>query len=183
MGVIKAIETNYAGYRFRSRLEARWAVMLDISGLRWKYELEGLRVPTPIGRINYLPDFWLPDAKQWAEVKGHLEPEQIPRVAALAAGLGECGKGHDTVFLGDVPRQGSCRWPVQLHYHGGYLWAVGWEPRPGCPMDRPHLKVPPVPSEETAELLIEGFYSGVPDWAVPGLMRARAARFEWGEQG
>jgi hypothetical protein len=26
---IKAIETSYKGYRFRSRLEARWAVFFD----------------------------------------------------------------------------------------------------------------------------------------------------------
>ncbi len=29
MSEIKAIETRYKGYRFRSRLEARWAVFFD----------------------------------------------------------------------------------------------------------------------------------------------------------
>jgi hypothetical protein len=28
-GGVKAIETQYNGYRFRSRLEARWAVFFD----------------------------------------------------------------------------------------------------------------------------------------------------------
>lgn len=30
---MKAIETRYKGYRFRSRLEARWAVFFDALGL------------------------------------------------------------------------------------------------------------------------------------------------------
>ena len=30
MSDIKAIETYYKGYRFRSRLEARWAVFFDL---------------------------------------------------------------------------------------------------------------------------------------------------------
>ena len=32
---IKAIETSYKGYLFRSRLEARWAVFFDALGLVW----------------------------------------------------------------------------------------------------------------------------------------------------
>ncbi len=38
---IKAIETRYKGYRFRSRLEARWAVYFDTLGWKWEYEKEG----------------------------------------------------------------------------------------------------------------------------------------------
>ena len=41
MNQIKAIETTYKGYRFRSRLEARWAVFFETLGIRWKYENEG----------------------------------------------------------------------------------------------------------------------------------------------
>ena len=63
---IKAIETVYRGYRFRSRLEARWAVFFDAMGIAWDYEKEGFELPS--GR--YLPDFWLPDFGLWFEVKG-----------------------------------------------------------------------------------------------------------------
>ena len=38
---LKAIETFYNGYRFRSRLEAKWAVFMDALGVRWEYESEG----------------------------------------------------------------------------------------------------------------------------------------------
>ena len=65
-GQIKAIETVYKGYRFRSRLEARWAVFFDALGVKWEYEKEGF----DLGEAGwYLPDFWLPDLKVWAEIK------------------------------------------------------------------------------------------------------------------
>lgn len=51
---IKAIETQYKGYRFRSRLEARWAVFFDALKLDWQYEPEGF----DLGQAGYyLPDF------------------------------------------------------------------------------------------------------------------------------
>jgi len=55
MGKIKAIQTKYNGYHFRSRLEARWAVFFDRIGVRYRYELEGFTLPSG----NYLPDFWI----------------------------------------------------------------------------------------------------------------------------
>ena len=38
---IKSKETYYDGYRFRSRLEARWAVFFNNIGLEYEYEVEG----------------------------------------------------------------------------------------------------------------------------------------------
>ena len=78
---IKAIETRYKGYRFRSRLEARFAIIFDHMGLSWDYEPEGFELPE-CGR--YLPDFFVkypedssqakkwPGAGYWIEVKGGL---------------------------------------------------------------------------------------------------------------
>ena len=66
MNKIKPIETVYKGYRFRSRLEARWAVFFDNLGILWEYEKEGFDLGEG---IYYLPDFWLPEVKMWAEVK------------------------------------------------------------------------------------------------------------------
>lgn len=69
--MIKAIETTYKGYRFRSRLEARWAVFFDAVGLEWKYEYEGYELKSQKGkRVHYLPDFWLPKFEMFVEVKG-----------------------------------------------------------------------------------------------------------------
>lgn len=77
---MKAIETSYKGYRFRSRLEARWAVFFDALGIKWEYEKEGYRLWSDDRRewINYLPDFCLynikcPELKCYIEVK----PSQV----------------------------------------------------------------------------------------------------------
>jgi hypothetical protein len=70
MAGLAAIETSYKGYRFRSRLEARWAVFFQALRLKWDYEPEGFTLPS--GR-HYLPDFRieLPWERKrfWCEVK------------------------------------------------------------------------------------------------------------------
>ena len=63
---MKAIQTEYKGYLFRSRLEARWAVFFDKLGIRYEYEPEGLVLSD---RTGYLPDFFLPDFHCFFEVK------------------------------------------------------------------------------------------------------------------
>lgn len=62
---MKPIETVYKGYRFRSRLEARWAVFLDELGATWSFEVEGLQ----LHGVRYLPDFWVSSWDVWIEVK------------------------------------------------------------------------------------------------------------------
>lgn len=64
--MVKAIETRYKGYRFRSRLEARWAVFFDALGVQWDYEIEGFELGIA-GR--YLPDFYLPQIGTYVEIK------------------------------------------------------------------------------------------------------------------
>jgi hypothetical protein len=76
--MIPVIPTHYAGCYFRSRLEARWAVVFDTLGIRWEYELEGYALPSGW----YLPDFWLPDFKFWVEIKP-LNTETDPRWGEL----------------------------------------------------------------------------------------------------
>jgi hypothetical protein len=86
--VLKAIETQYKGYRFRSRLEARWAVFFDALGVPWEYEKEGY----DLDGVWYLPDFWLPTAYDrigrqgiWIEIKGqHPTEEENKRCEMLA---------------------------------------------------------------------------------------------------
>lgn len=66
--VIKAIETHYNGCRFRSRLEARYAVFFDKLGLRWEYEQEGYEFEG----TRYLPDFaiyFFGKYKKFVEIK------------------------------------------------------------------------------------------------------------------
>jgi hypothetical protein len=66
--MIKPIQTRYAGYHFRSRLEARWAVFFDAQKLKWEYEPEGFELPSG---TRYLPDFriGLRGGPLWVEIK------------------------------------------------------------------------------------------------------------------
>lgn len=93
MNDIKAIETLYKGYKFRSRLEARWAVFFDKMRIRWFYEHEGYETSTGY----YLPDFWLPDTWLRESRKGVLfevKPEGFgnthPQLEEVARKL-DCG--------------------------------------------------------------------------------------------
>jgi len=81
---IKAIETYYNGYRFRSRLEARWAFFFDAVGIRYDYEPEGFRLKNG---MYYLPDFYLPDFKLWVEVKGVFDADSKIKVDLFAETL------------------------------------------------------------------------------------------------
>lgn len=78
---MKAIETKYAGCRFRSRLEARWAVFFQTLHLEWHYEPEGFELPSG---TRYLPDFFLPTVSlrehsklgMWLEIKPIQPPQE-----------------------------------------------------------------------------------------------------------
>jgi len=74
---IKAIETVYNSYRFRSRLEARWAVFFDTLGVPYEYEPEGFELR---GGNRYLPDFWLPTCDCWLEIKPQHEKPDNPEM-------------------------------------------------------------------------------------------------------
>lgn len=93
--MIQAIETHYKGYRFRSRLEARWAVFFEALGIEWEYEKEGYIVD---GK-PYLPDFWLPDFG-FIEIKGEYptDNEQL-KLQLLADGIGCTAY----IFFGNLP--------------------------------------------------------------------------------
>lgn len=67
MAEIKPIETIYNGYRFRSRLEAKWAVFFDALQIKYEYEPEGYKLSDG---TYYLPDFYLPQLNYYVEVKG-----------------------------------------------------------------------------------------------------------------
>lgn len=102
---IKPIETQYKGYRFRSRLEARWAVFFDTCGLVWEYEKEGFELPS--GR--YLPDFWLsnphpewPLAGYWIDIKPfHCSEKEMIRTCRLMVELTKATKHTSHILFGD----------------------------------------------------------------------------------
>lgn len=92
--MITPIETIYKGYRFRSRLEARWAVFMDACGADWEYEPEGISAvsyaepgldlnedgnvireyPVQTFSTYYLPDFVVHNVKHVHLGRGKSEP-------------------------------------------------------------------------------------------------------------
>lgn len=87
---MKAIPTEYNGWAFRSRLEARWAVFFDALAIKYEYEKEGYDLATA---GYYLPDFWFPHSVSalaeegwglWCEIKPVVLTEvEITKAQAL----------------------------------------------------------------------------------------------------
>jgi hypothetical protein len=106
ISAIRPIETSYKGYRFRSRLEARWAVFFDHAGIRWEYEPEGF----PIREMNgertwsYLPDFHLTDLGTWVEVKGSLDAVDDDYLEMIAQSIDWYGQIPDVADSACTPR-------------------------------------------------------------------------------
>jgi hypothetical protein len=108
---IGAIETVFDGYRFRSRLEARWAVFFKTAGIRYIYEPERFRLSTD---ELYLPDFYLPDVNMrttedmggiYVEVKPpplNFNTEEGRRLVVLLAELSDV-TGKSVLLIEGMP--------------------------------------------------------------------------------
>lgn len=80
---MKSLDTHYRGKKFRSRLEAKYAVFFDQLGIKWVYEPQGYLLSN--GEC-YLPDFWLPNFNggMWVEVKPEkLNPQELEKCRLL----------------------------------------------------------------------------------------------------
>ena len=63
---IAAIQTRYAGCRFRSRIEARWAVFFDALGIRWEYEPQGFDLDKLMREARHITDArGIEDGEYW----------------------------------------------------------------------------------------------------------------------
>lgn len=96
---IRAIETEYNGYKFRSRLEARWAVFFDAAGIKYEYETEGVELRD---RNKYLPDFYLPEFDTHVEVKGK-RPGYEQEILRIPEFIVWGGPIKQVVILTDIP--------------------------------------------------------------------------------
>jgi hypothetical protein len=111
---IKAIETIYNGRRYRSRLEARWAVFFDSLGIRFEYEPEGFVLSNGMA---YLPDFFLPDIGDgiFAEVKGSMSDMDLEKISTLAEDA-----ERTVAVLGDIPEHGESA-DISVYYDFGAM--------------------------------------------------------------
>lgn len=78
---IQAQPAVYNGIRFRSRLEARWAIFFDRLRVPYHYEPRGFQ----FGDVWYLPDFYLPRQCWWVEIKGQTPTEHELYKAGMLA--------------------------------------------------------------------------------------------------
>lgn len=206
---IKPIETHYKGHRFRSRLEARWAVFFDTLGVEWVYEPQGYVVGD--GR-PYLPDFWVPSLSVWVEVKGVLTHHDLQAIAAAAGSTGLPMSldddrqpsrdalstwGARLLLLGNIPEPKRAPHHALLAFVAGetviYRSFIGrlsgqWRPVPiGHPVPADQLAKRPAESSEESRinmLSTEPLARVDEDGRVTNAYRAaRSARFEHGESG
>ncbi|MEU8040915.1 hypothetical protein [Streptosporangium sp. NPDC049078] len=138
--IIKAIPTRYAGCWFRSRLEARHAVLFDNLGIRWQYEPEGYLIGPDHDRRPYLPDFYLEDLDVWVEVKGDRAATDLRLLAYAASatyGLPKAVGAWRLLLLGNLPRVDR-GWEVWHHAIVSHPNKYGWEgAKPGMLTQHP----------------------------------------------
>lgn len=102
--LIKSIPTEYNGYIFRSRTEARWAVFFDGMGIRYEYEAEGYEYCD--GSMRWLPDFKLPDeGNTLVEVKGNNEvlKEDWDKLSLAVDYHNTPASDNGLLIVGDIP--------------------------------------------------------------------------------
>ena len=110
---IKPIETVYNGYRFRSRLEARWAVFFDTAGIKYQYEQEGFEYRLADGEeCRYLPDFFLPELGVYVEVKGSKDAllKDFCKLASAIDWDATPIAKYGLMILGEVPNYEKIAW-------------------------------------------------------------------------
>jgi hypothetical protein len=105
---IKSIPTRYGGRTYRSRCEARWAAFFDGAGIKFSYEAEGFG----LGRVAYLPDFWLPDWQMFFEVKGQFPTGEEQEKCELLA----CRSGKIVLLATGEPEE---RFQLQWYDENG----------------------------------------------------------------
>lgn len=189
---MKAIQTEYKGYLFRSRLEARWAVFFDACGVRWEYEPEGYDLGDG---IYYLPDFLLHgvDGRDggdlYVEVKGNMTPADAEKILRFVEGGGREGKygkyKNATLVVGNIPEGETADeidWYVSDHaYHGPAPYLFNFET-----IDGDHFAAHPGINKDGKFELFGDDSSYLCDQDQVATERAyrlaRQARFEHGEK-
>jgi hypothetical protein len=178
-----AIPTAYRGYRFRSRLEARWAVFLDAIGIKFEYEVEGFE----LGRgIRYLPDFLLTDMDLWLEVKGERPAlSEFDKCRTLA----RITSRPALIAFGPIELPNPHSWTVDsmwlAHPDGAIDTSYWWTICPKC--ERPDICRRALVYDTACGCSRDLIPQDVTNPHAPPLVnayaRARSARFEFGEQG
>lgn len=160
----------YRGYKFRSRLEARWAVFFDALGIKWEYEPEGYHLSN--GEM-YLPDFFLPKFCGPKGIYAEVKPERCidPKAERLARESGVpvlmvCGMPGPMAYQ-IINGDGDPMYTNAI-FSGHHASSEGYRLfyEPGCEDDEGRI------TESDLDRSV-----------LEAIVRARSARFEHGEGG
>lgn len=193
---LRPIETRYNGFRFRSRLEARWAVFFDTLAIEYQYEPEGFVLPNG---ERYLCDFFIPSWAAWIEIKPEIPTSSagITKLRALAdsserAALLICGQPWPNEYSITFTVGRTDIWETSHEFRGCFGCSSPWL---GNQVDVRHLGGGvPTGSHANSTCVLSlsegwplctsrGGRYGLTDRLDLGFRRARAARFEFGESG
>lgn len=181
VATIKAIETQYKGHRFRSRLEARWAVFFDTMRIEWRYEPEGFEMSDG---TRYLPDFYLPRFDIYVEIK----PPVITFQDACKMGRFAYESGKDLLLISDCPLK-ETMFLMRANTWGGPMgWLDPMTENEDEAMDfwvendvvqkRVKFEICPFTHNWTLRFVIHS-----DEMVAESLKKAASARFEFGEEG
>jgi hypothetical protein len=171
-GAVKAIQTSYKGYRFRSRLEARWAVFFDALGIKWEYEPEGFELG--FGE-RYLPDFFTVMCRPGGHLLSYKKPGYWVEIKGCAPTADELRKlqtlsnstGHHAYLFWGMPGE---------HQH--FRASIGG----AFPLEADYSDL--TFAHNAAVSCCSPFLgAGWLDKVDAGVYAARGARFEFGEEG
>lgn len=127
-----SLETTVGGVTYRSRLEARWAIVFTMLGLRFQYEPTKLDIGL---EKRYIPDFWLPTQGCFIEIKpGHpsaVEEDRAKRCAVVTKRTTYIfGCGVPAIGRDGAPTFEDCTEPSVAHgyryYPDGQYQTLGW---------------------------------------------------------
>ena len=198
---MKAIETMYNGYRFRSRLEARWAVFFDALGVRYEYEPEGFVLDD---RTWYLPDFRVKcygkrgeyDSKPfdlYIEVKGHMTEADARKIRMFSGTVGLYDTEHDrdyyeaitpVLVVGSIPNVSNVYDVTDSFCLGNYNRMDGIEIYPYNyeTIDGDYFAAYPAATKDGHFYLMGDDSNYINSWDLDNVLRAynkaKAARFE-----
>jgi hypothetical protein len=136
------IESSYAGFKFRSRTEAKYAILFDLFKWDWSYE--------PPEYDGWIPDFAIGPEPTMVEVKGFWNPDEFQEQLVKIRKSGCTG---DVLLLGADPafiasRFSPKRWSHCVSGEREYT-VIGWVSK--YEMDIEELRV------GQGEIYYEGF--------------------------
>jgi hypothetical protein len=196
--MIKAIETIYKGHRFRSRLEARWAVFFNSLNIKWEYEKEGYILEDD---TKYLPDFWLPELNYWIEIKPETDDGKSCKDGLDIMhkfGKNCIGSAYLLCGIPDIPRWGENDSPYMGYWDcdSFYMWCecptcgvigLQYEGRSARNHHKENCEILLLCKEKKDHPVYGRTDDKVYNYDSPRLLMAytaaKSARFEYGESG